>query len=315
LIRHDWAGVVGKRSVVSLAGVLLLGAASVGLAGPSVAASDVTGSAFGYQATVSLFGAPQPPIPATPTVALPDGGSTTPITASAPSSSAVAGPATLFSSGQIDLSTEGTPGGTVTSSVKIAGINASKQEAFTADGMTSSCTAAAGGVSGTGTVTNGTLATDSGADAPNAHDEAKVPVPANPGPNTTIEGHIHIGSVQDNFKYVFNEQINNPDGSITVNAAHEYLLGPSGAGDLFVGQVVCSLTGSNPGAITNDTTTTVAPAAAGGSTPGASTGGGNSGMPTTGANVMPLVVVGLELLVVGLAAVRWANRRRAWPLR
>jgi len=310
------------RSVAPLAGLVLFGAATVGLAGPSAAASDVTGSAFGYQATVSLFGAPQPSSGPAPTVTLPAGGSATPVTASAATGKAEAGPATFFSSGQIDVSTQGTPGGTVTSSVKIANVNASGQEALTADSMASTCTAAASGVSGSTTIANATLVTDSGDDTAGAvHPEVKVPVPADPAPNTSIEGHVHVNGKQDNFRYVFNEQITNPDGSITVNAAHEFLLGPIGVGDLYIGQSVCSLAGStNP----SDTTTTVAPAGGGGgtgdtttggTTTGGSTGGGNSGMPTTGFDVLPLTIVGLELVVGGLVAVRWANRRRAWPLR
>jgi len=318
MVRHHWSGVRRRRSIAPLVGLVLFGAAAVGFAGPSAAASDVTGSAFGYQATVSLFGAPQPPSGPAPTVTLPPGGSATPVTASAATGVAEAGPATFFSSGPIDVSTEGTPGGTVTSSVKIANVNTSGQEALTADSMASTCTAAASGASGSTTVANATVVTDSGDDKPgDVHPEVKVPVPANPAPNTAIEGHVHVNGKQDNFRYVFNEQTTNPDGSITVNAAHEFLLGPTGLGDLFIGQSVCSLAGStNP----TDTTTTIAPAGGGdgtggGTTTGGSTGGGSSGMPTTGADVLPLTIVGLELVVGGLAAVRWANRRRAWPLR
>ena len=38
---------------------------------------------------------------------------------------------------------------------------------------------------------------------------------------------------------MFNEQIANPDGSITVNAAHEYLLGPTAVGDMVIGSSTC----------------------------------------------------------------------------
>lgn len=42
--------------------------------------------------------------------------------------------------------------------------------------------------------------------------------------------------------HVYNEQVVNPDGSITVNAGHQYLLGPIAVGDLILGQVVCGVT-------------------------------------------------------------------------
>jgi len=290
----------------------------LGFAGPSAAASDVTGSAFGYSLNVSLFGAPQPPIGPAPTVALPDGGSATPMTASAPTGVAKEGPATFFSSGQLDVSTQGTPGGTVTSSAKIGKLNTTGQEALNADSVESTCTAAAGGASGSVTIGNGSLAIDNGDDPP-THPETRVPVPANPPPNTAFEGHIHVNGAQDNFRYVFNEQIANADGSLTVNAFHEFVLGPTAVGDLFVGQVVCSLAGATTGSTAppdTTTTTTVAGGGGGGTNPGSpSTGGGGSGMPTTGTNVMPLVFIGLELVGAGLLAVRWATRRRVWPLR
>ena len=52
-------------------------------------------------------------------------------------------------------------------------------------------------------------------------------------------GHLHIGSVTDNFKYVFNEQLVGADGLITVNAAHEYVLGPIALGDVILGHTDC----------------------------------------------------------------------------
>ncbi|MEO5680069.1 MAG: VCBS repeat-containing protein [Acidimicrobiales bacterium] len=70
-----------------------------------------------------------------------------------------------------------------------------------------------------------------------------VQLPTNPGPNSSYDGHIHVNGSQDNFRYVFNEQVTNPDGSLTVYAAHEYLLGPTALGDLFIGKSQCGLTG------------------------------------------------------------------------
>jgi hypothetical protein len=88
-----------------------------------------------------------------------------------------------------------------------------------------------------------------------------VQVPVNPAPNTRYTG--TVANVNDNFDYIFNEQIVNPDGSITVNAAHQLLLGPTAVGELIVGQSVCGVTASGAPTTTtivdpNTTTTTSA---------------------------------------------------------
>jgi hypothetical protein len=250
--------------------------AGVSVAPVSAQATAVTGSALGFRLDVSLFDAPVQTRGPEPTVALPAGGSATPVTASAPTGRAVVGPATIFTSGQMEVSTQGTTsGGSVTSRSRVNNINTSGQEVFTAASLESTCTATAGGApTASTTINGGTLQTDSGDDQdsttiPN-HPPVTVNVPANPAPNTVIEGHIHIGDVTDNFRYVFNEQITNADGSITVNAAHQYLLGPAAKGDLIIGQSVCGVTGSAattsttaPGGTTTTagsaTTTTTAP--------------------------------------------------------
>lgn len=46
----------------------------------------------------------------------------------------------------------------------------------------------------------------------------------------------------DSFRYVLDEQIVNPDGSLTVNAAHQYFLGPTAVGELIIGHSVCDVT-------------------------------------------------------------------------
>jgi len=135
----------------------------------------------------------------------------------------------------------------VTSSTNIANVNASGQENFTAANLASSCAASETAVSsGSTTITNGTLQTDNGDDDPTNtipdHPPVNVTLPTSPAPNTSYDGHIHIGNTTDTFRYVFNEQIRNPDGSITVNAAHQYLLGPTAVGELIVGQSVCGVT-------------------------------------------------------------------------
>ena len=212
----------------------------------------VTGSAYGYYCTVTAFGLVCSPAAKTPLVTLAADASNSPQIATAPSGNASAGPATIFSSGQIGVSTQGTlgPGGSVSSSTDIGNVNASGNEPFTAASLASSCTASETAVSGSTTITGGTLQIDSGDSDPTNtipnHAPVNVTLPANPAPNTSYDGHLHFGNTTDNFRYVFNEQIVNPDGSITVNAAHEYLGGPFATGDMIIGQSVCGVTTGAP---------------------------------------------------------------------
>lgn len=211
-------------------------------------ATEVRGSAFGYRSSVSLFGGPPSDTGPTPTVTLPSAGSASPITATAASGSARSGPATFFSSGRVNVGTRGTTGstGSVTSSVSIESINTSGQEVFTASNLAGSCTASESGVNASTTITGGTLKLDSGDDDPTNsipdHPPVDVIVPTNPVPDLSYEGHTHPGNTSDNFRYVFNEQVTDSDGSVTVNAAHEYLLGPTAIGDLLTWQSVCGVT-------------------------------------------------------------------------
>ncbi len=245
-----------KRSIAATLAGAAVGTAMLGGVSQSPAAADhstvsaVTGSAYGYYASVSLFGGPPNTKGPTPTVALAPDASNSPQTATAAFGRFDAGPAVIFSSGPIDVTTAGATGegGSVTSSTNIQNVNASGQEVFTAANLASTCTAASDttGASGSTTITGGTLQLDSGDDDPtNAipdHDPVVVDLPVDPAPGTTYEGHLHVGNVTDNFRYVFNEQAVNPDGSITVNAAHQYLLGPLALGELILGQSVCGVT-------------------------------------------------------------------------
>ena len=203
-------------------------------------ANAVKGSAYGYRCVVEVFGSPSSAEP-TPSVTLAADASNSPQSASVPSARADAGPATIFSSGRIDVSSSGTlgPAGSVTSSVTIAYLGVVGEDNFAAGSLASTCTASETGVSGSTTITGGQLVTDNGDDD---HERVTVDLPTNPEPNTTYEGRLRIGSRIDTFRWVFNEQIVSDDGSLTVNAAHEYLLGPMATGDLIVGQVVCGVT-------------------------------------------------------------------------
>ncbi len=262
------------RSTQLLALVAVSAAMFATVASPSSAdVTAVSGSAYGYFSRISLFGGPANPRPCAdpptntidcrprPSVTLPAGGSAL-ITDTVPTADARYGPGIFFTSGPITVTTQGTTGptGSVTSTANISNTNTSGVEVFTASNVASSCTASEAGVSGTTTITNGTLQTSDG--NPNVEgDETVIVLPTNPAPNTTYTGVLN--SVGDNFRYVFNEQIVNPDGSITVNAGHQYALGPTAVGELIIGQVVCGVTtGPLPSTTTTlppTTTTTTAP--------------------------------------------------------
>jgi hypothetical protein len=263
--------------------------------------SDVSGGAFGFSVSISLFGGPPGTRGPAPTVALPAGGSATPVTASEPSGNATFGPAVLFTSDRLDVSTQGTPGatGTVTSSATIANTNKSGQEQLTAASIGSTCTASASGVSGSTTVSGGKLITSEGNPDVDG-DEVSVDVPSNPGANTSFDGKVE--SVGDTFRVVFNEQ-QTSGRSITVNAMHMYLLGPTAVGDLIIGQSRCSVTASGSGG---------AAGGSGGGTTGSGSGG--RGLASTGAEGGIVGLLALALVGAGwntTLVARW--RRGASP--
>ncbi len=288
----------------------------------SPAGADVTqvsGGAFGYKASVSLFGGPANNAGPAPTVTLPASGATPAITASEPQAQAKFGPAVIFSSKALKVSTEGSLGanGSVTSSAEVQNENTSGEEVFTAARVQSSCKASESGPTASTTITGGELITSEG-DPDKEGDETKVTIPTNPAANTEHQGKIE--SVNDSFRIIFNEQIPQA-GGVTVNAVHMVLLGPTAVGDLFVGQAVCAVNaggGSGGGGGSSSATTTTVRGGAGsgssGSTSG-SGGGGGSNMPKTGFDALPLTVVGSEMVAGGVAAVLWAGRRRRWPRR
>lgn len=268
------------RAVVIL--VALVATTTTIGAGRAFAQSTVTavrGSAHGYYLSVGLFGGPPNIRGPAPTVTLAADASNSPQTATQPTGSAVVGPATFFSSGQMTASTSGSlgPAGSVASSTNIADVNTSRSEVFGEDNfnppgtrpltsVASSCTASGTGVSGSTTITNGKLYLDSGDDVNDdgdygvdlngdgdytdlgevldagEHAPEIVTVPTNPAPNTLYSGHLHVNGSQDNFRYVFNEQVTDPDGSLTVHAGHLYLDGPTAVGDLLVGKAECGVT-------------------------------------------------------------------------
>jgi hypothetical protein len=210
---------------------------------------SVAGGACGYFSDVSLFGGPStvrgfgqtiPPgdaRSASPSVTLPAGGSVTALTKTdADGALAAYGPAVVFGgrppadpnapippSGAQKVSTKGKLAVTSSASVKNVGAGP-----FSAGAV--SCTSKAGksGASASTTVTRGVLAT---ATDPDGNPTASVELPAHPPVNHTVTGTTSNG---DDFKAVFNEQTVAADGTITVEAVHLYLLGPTAVGDVVV---------------------------------------------------------------------------------
>lgn len=206
--------------------------------------SGVSGGAYGFYASVSLFGGPAGANGPAPTVELPPEGANPPLTATAPSGAAQYGPATIFKSGPMTVSTRGSTGveASVTSSADIQGV-ADGPGPFLYQRVRSMCTANEAGATGSATIDGGKLETKY--DPSTQEPTTTEPIPVTPAPNTERTGTIdHVG---DRYRIVFNEQVRNADGSITVNAAHMYLLGPIAVGELIVGQSRCGVTAASAG--------------------------------------------------------------------
>jgi hypothetical protein len=265
--------------------------------------TGVGGGAYGFYLSVSLFGGAASARGPAPTVSLPAAGSATPVTATLAEGNGKFGPATIFSSGQLDVSTQGTPGGSVTSSAKVANVNTSTQEVLTAATAMSTCTASSSGASGSTTLSGAKLTTSEGTNFDSETDDTVVTLPDSPAPNTSYEGKLE--SLGDSFRYVFNEQIKNADGSITVNAAHQYLLGPTAVGEAIIGQSRCGITAAS---------------ATGSGGQGVAAGSG-SGLANTGAEIAVFFAFALLLAVGGWTTLHWsagaqwrerAARRMPW---
>lgn len=259
----------GRRRLVGV-GVLCVSALVMGVgASPAWATvTAVTGSAYGYRAyNINLLGSAQSDTGPTPSVSLASNASNSPRVASVTSGLVSYGPAVLFTSDDISVDSSGSTGasGSVTSDASIDNINKSStqptltgSEILTADNISSTCTATTATPSGSTSITNGTLRTDSGLDAnddgdytdPGEHAPVNVTLSSSPAANTTYYGHIHVSRTQtDNWKVVFNER-STVNGVLTLSAVHEYFgvtvngQDPNSAlhGDLVIGRVVCGLT-------------------------------------------------------------------------
>ncbi|MFN2503970.1 MAG: hypothetical protein ABR540_07045 [Acidimicrobiales bacterium] len=339
----------------------------LGSAGPS--AADVTalnGSAFGYFTNVGLFGGAASTHGPAPRVTLPAGGGNE-RDALPDGAKGQYGPAVVFGgiwpepaptggpSGPITVSTQGTtgPGGSVTSSVDIVLHNPARPLApggigpgpLIAEEVHSTCTADESGVGGSVTFVNGIVEQKYDKDTQLPIQSEIRPIPSNPPVNDEYFGTIdHVG---DHFRIVLNEQITNADGSLTVNAAHMFLLGPIAIGEMVIGQSVCGATGGPSGAAPSASPSdggspsgSGSPAAPGSpSVPGSPSSTPDPSASTTSSSLapgatttrpagqaagsdlaarpvadsddgLPLVIPALALAAGGAAAVIWARRRR-----
>jgi hypothetical protein len=265
------------------AGLLLISApaeAAVTAVKGSACAYYVNVGLFGGPQDLRGCGQPAnaPANAASPSVSLPAGGSATAITQT-DDNGAIAnyGPATIFGgrwpcdpdncvlspppSGPLAASTQGTPAsGTVKSTADITlyptptPVRCFNQPAGTTncrapggfgpspvegDSLHVECNASATAITGSTTFKNGVLAKATDADGNPTNTEA---IPDNPPVNYTRSG--VITNVGDVFTVVFNQQIPNADGSLTVNAVHVYLFGPTAVGDMVKGQATCGVTPS-----------------------------------------------------------------------
>jgi len=214
--------------------VALMAAATTAIAAapPAGASLGVLGSAYGYYSSVSLFGGPAMPMGPFVTVKLPVGGSATPITASAPSGSVVYGPATLFSSGPVAVSTQGINNSAASS----ASLQTVGNSPFSADSIQSFCNAKTTATGGA-TITNGVVVTSTDV---NGNPVTTMNVPTNPPAGYSISGTLKLSaSDTEKFKWVFNQQTRNASGTLTVDAAREILKGPTAVGNLILGQSIC----------------------------------------------------------------------------
>jgi hypothetical protein len=297
--------------------------AAVGLAPPSGAAvSVVSGGAFGHFTKVGLFGGPAAAVGPAPDVRLQPAGTNRTLTAKEAAASAVYGPAHIFGgewppdvdvappSGPITVTTKGKPGpkGSVTSTVDIVRRKPADPKSpggfgpeppTQGDELHATCTATETGATGSTRFVNAVM---SKATTPDGEPTDEEKIPDQPPVNYTHTG--VLTNVGDRYKIVYNEQFVDPDGSITVNAVHMYLLGDIAIGESIIGQVRCS---------THGATFANAPAPL----PGQDTSGDPASGSSSSLGVLPFVLAGIAVvaIVMTIIVIRSRHRgERATPL-
>jgi hypothetical protein len=210
-----------RSRIVRRAGVLALAAVAALLAGTVPAsAAPGDGSAYGIKVDVTLLGVPA--VHAGPLAAASTNGPTSDSLVSA----AVPG---VLTAGVINTSAhKDTNTGAVTAEASTADVTLPLLSALGTVGaklIAAKCLATQSGETGSATLTDaklGSLGT----------------LAVNPAPNTTID--VKLPAIGNVAKLVLNEQVHNPDGSLTVNAVHLHLLGGHGIGALGDGDVIIS---------------------------------------------------------------------------
>jgi hypothetical protein len=334
-----------RRAAAVLAALIVaFGAMALGSVGSSGAqAGGLSGGAYGYYTSVGLFGGPAGPNGPAPKVDLPPTGADPPLTATNPTASAIYGPAVIFGgkapekaasnvpSGPIKVSTAGKAGagGFVTSTVDIGkhptpvGVPCENEPAESTnckaiggfgpnpptagDELHATCSADGSGATGSTRFVNAVIALSTDTEG---NPTGIEPVPDNPPANYTKEG--QLTNVGDNFRIVYNEQIKAPDGSITVNAVHMYLLGPIAVGESIIGQVRCSTGGAVPPGPSVPTTPTSSAPTTSVTSPSSSAPPNDEEESTSSA--LPLALGGGGAVAVGAAGLAlWARSRRRKP--
>ncbi len=245
---------------------------SITVAAPPQGVQAVSGSAFGFETNVSLFGGPaavkggpgstcgQSGQPAcadgqSPAANLPPNGGD--VSATDPDGNVGQyGPAYIFENhGPLTVRTQGAtgPAGAVLSSASVKDI--ADNDPFHAGGpdgeASSTCTATRTTLGGSSRIVNGRLVTSTDPSTGDPATEVTFPHDWAPAPNTEYRGTLnHVG---DSWRIVFNEQILGPE-TITVNAVHMYLLGPTAVGDMVIGSSRCGVVTSaaNAAPVGND---------------------------------------------------------------
>jgi hypothetical protein len=217
-----------KTHLLRRGGVLAAVVASVVLAGSvpaSAAAGD--GSAYGAKATVTLLGAAT--VNVGPLVVSNTSGPTTATLASV-------GVPGILTTGVVNTSAirdDNSGAVTATASTANVGLPLLSVPLGTvgAQAIEAKCVATQAGIVGTSTFAGASLG-------------SLGAVAVNPAPNTTLQVTVLGASIAT---ITLNEQISNPDGSLTVNALHVHLIGGTlaslGTGDVIVSSATCGPAG------------------------------------------------------------------------
>lgn len=213
-----------KSSLARRGGLLAAVVASFVLAGAAPAsAAPGDGSAYGVKVDVTLLG--QPAVHVGPLAAANTGGPTTSTLASATAPGILSAGVITTEAKRDDNS------GAVTAKATTADVGLPLLKAALGNvgvkAVEAVCTATQEGVKGSSTLTDAKLGSVGTVDA-------------NPAPNTQVKVAIGVVNVAT---IIFNEQIKNDDGSLTVNALHVKLLGgvvgSLGSGDVIVSSATC----------------------------------------------------------------------------